>query len=77
MIYLCFFYLDTETISTKKATSPAIFSCINPNISANLESKFIKRKSDNRATYINKELKYSSELGDFFLAKNPNYAINT
>jgi len=28
------------------------------------------------ATYINKELKYSSELGEFFLAKNPNYAIN-
>jgi len=28
------------------------------------------------ATYINKELKYSSELGEFFLAKNPHYAIN-
>ncbi len=28
------------------------------------------------ATYINKELKYSSELGEFFLAKIPNSAIN-
>ena len=33
-------------------------------------------KSDNMATYINKKLIYSSELGEFFLAKNPNYAIN-
>lgn len=28
------------------------------------------------ATFINKNLKYSSELGEFFLVKNPNYAIN-
>jgi len=28
------------------------------------------------STYINKDLTYSSELGKFYLAKNPNYAIN-
>ena len=28
------------------------------------------------ATYINKEAIYKSELGEFFLAKNPDYAIN-
>lgn len=28
------------------------------------------------STYINKELIYESELGNFYLAKNPNYAIN-
>lgn len=27
-------------------------------------------------TYINRELIYNSELGSFFLAKNPTYAIN-
>jgi len=35
-------------------------------------------KSDNMATYINKKLIYSSELGEFFLGRcaPPNYAIN-
>nr|YP_010555479.1 GIY-YIG endonuclease [Ramaria rubella]UYR22227.1 GIY-YIG endonuclease [Ramaria rubella] len=28
------------------------------------------------ATYINKNLIYSSELGEFYLAKNPSYSIN-
>lgn len=28
------------------------------------------------STYINKELIYYSELGEFYLAKNPEYAIN-
>jgi hypothetical protein len=74
--YVYVFNLDKETIFIKKSTSPSIFKSINPNISANLDSKTIKSKSDNMATYINKELKYSSELGEFFLAKNPHYAIN-
>jgi hypothetical protein len=74
--YIYVFNPDKETIFTKNSTSPAIFKCINPNVSANLDSKTLKSKSDNMATYINKELKYSSELGEFFLAKNPNYAIN-
>jgi len=74
--YIYVFNLDKETIFTKKASSPAIYKFLNSNLSANLDSKIIKSKSDNMATYINKELKYSSELGEFFLAKNPNYAIN-
>jgi len=31
---------------------------------------------DNMVRYINKELTYSSELGNFYLAKNPSYSVN-
>ena len=74
--YIYVFNLDKKTIFIKKASSPDIFKFINPNISAKLEPRVLKSKADNMATYINKEAIYKSELGEFFLAKNPDYAIN-
>jgi hypothetical protein len=76
--YIYVFNLDKKTIFIKKASSPDIFKFINPNISAKLEPRALKSKVDNilAATYINKEVIYKSELGEFFLAKNPDFAIN-
>jgi hypothetical protein len=74
--YIYAFNLDKETIFTKGVSSPALFKLINPNLYSKLEGKSLKSKSDNLSTYINKDLVYSSELGKFYLAKNPNYAIN-
>lgn len=74
--YIYVFNLDKESILTKKASSPDIFKVLNPNISTNLEPHALKSKVDNMSTYINKEVKYKSELGEFFLAKNPDYANN-
>ena len=61
--FIFVFNLDKETIFTKQPSSPSIFKLLNPKISLSLDNKTIKRKSDNMATYINKELPYSSELG--------------
>jgi hypothetical protein len=69
--------LDKETVVAKNLSAPLVFKYLNPNLSLNLTSKELKVKADNMATYINKECIYSSELGDYYLAKNPNYAINT
>jgi hypothetical protein len=67
---------DKETVIAKKSTAPLVFKYLNPNLSLNLNAKELKSKSDNMATYINKDSIYFSELGEFYLAKNPNYAIN-
>ena len=74
--FIYVFNLDKETIFIKKTSSPDVFKFINPNISAKLEPRALKSKVDNMSTYVNKEVKYNSELGEFFLAKNPDYAIN-
>jgi hypothetical protein len=58
--YIYVFNLDKETIFTKQVSSPAVFKFINPELSDNLDTITLKRKSDNLATYINKELKYVS-----------------
>jgi hypothetical protein len=68
--------LDKETVIAKKATAPLVFKYLNPRLSLKLNSKELKSKADNMATYINKESIYYSELGNYYLAKNPNYAIN-
>ena len=68
--------LDKETIVVEKSTSPLIFKYLNPNLSLKLDARNLKIQSDNMTTYINKESVYSSELGEFYLAKNPSYAIN-
>ena len=68
--------LDKKTVITKGKSAPTIFKYINPTLSLNLDSRTLKSKADNMATYINKELIYFSELGKFFLAKNPHYSIN-
>lgn len=68
--------LDKQTVLIKHPTAPGIFKLINPEFSLNLNNKTLKSKVDNMATYINKELSYSSELGNFYLAKNPSYSVN-
>jgi hypothetical protein len=68
--------LDKETVIAKRPTSPLVLKYLNPNLSLNLNSKELKSKADNLATYINKDILYSSELGKFYLAKNPKYSIN-
>jgi hypothetical protein len=68
--------LDKETVIAKKSTAPSVFKFLNPKLSLNLNTKELKSKADNMATYINKDSIYFSELGNYYLAKNPNYAIN-
>jgi len=74
--YIFVYALDKKTIICQKSAAPSIFKSLNPKLSLNLEAKTLRSKANNMSTYINKDLTYSSELGKFYLAKNPNYAIN-
>jgi hypothetical protein len=68
--------LEKKRIFTSQPTAPALFKNLNPKISLHLDNREVKSKSYNMATYINKESIYFTELGEFYLAKNPNYSIN-
>lgn len=74
--YIFIFNEDKKTIFDKGKSSPSVFKLINPDLASDLDTISLKRKADNMSTYINKEMLYSSELGKFYLAKNPDYAVN-
>lgn len=60
MVNIFIYTLDKEKVIAKKPTAPLVFKHLNPKWSLNLNSNKLKVKTDNMATYINKEIAYSS-----------------